>query len=152
MRRKNFVFLVLIISVIGVSCEKSEEFPSGGLVEEADVNLLNSWRLQKYLRNSEDETSVINISNYSEEYTEVDTYSRTYTNIDEEIVSETGNWAFSENSKTLHISNVSSIQDFSEAHSTLSSSTYTIIKLTASEYWYQFENGGDSHEFRFTAQ
>jgi hypothetical protein len=54
----------------------------------------------------------------------------------EEAVSDSGRYSFSEDLLTLHISDVSSIEDFSEAHSTLSSATYPILKLTGSEYWY----------------
>jgi len=151
---KNSLISGIILSILlFASCEKSEEeFINGGLVEEAEVNILNSWSLMKYLREGNDETSLIHISQYSEEYSGTDTYSRTYTNADLEVVSESGRFVFSDDNLSLNISDVSSIQEFSEDHSTVSSATYNILKLTATEFRYQFENGGDSHEFRFTAQ
>jgi len=66
-----------------------------------------------------------------------------------EAVADSCGWIFSEDQRSLHISDVRSIEDFSNAHSTLSSAVLYILKLTESEYWYEFENGGDNHEFRF---
>jgi len=49
----------------------------------------------------------------------------------------------------MNISDVSSIADFSAAHSTLSTSLVDVEIISGSEYVYSFENGGDTQEFRF---
>jgi hypothetical protein len=108
-----------------------------------------TWELKEYLRNDVIETSEIDISNYMENYSLDGTYIRTYTDGKQEFESDTGEFTINEELKSLHISDVSSISDFSELHSTLSSSTVDVILLDETEFVYSFENGGDKHEFRF---
>ena len=152
---KKLIFLSLISFGILLihSCEKSkDEYPGGGLVEEASVNITNDWELQTYLRNNAEETDSMNISQYVENYSDPDIYIRSYLNSDLEEVADSGRFIFSDDFKSMHISDVSSIEDFSDEHSTLSSAVYTIVRLTGTEYWYSFENGGDAHEFRFLSK
>jgi len=146
MKKANILILIAAVLIVGSACEK---FSDGGPIRNADKNLQNSWELQKYNRNGTDETSLIFISGYSEEYSGGGVYSRNYINKNSELVTETGNWELESDNMTIHISNVSSIQDFSENNSTLSSSTYIISKLKKDEFWYYFENGGDTHLFKF---
>lgn len=129
------------------SCEKYEE---GGTVRKGDERIINTWKLQSYLRNGTDETSSVYIKNYTEQYLENGTLTRSYTEKDGDAFSESGKYEFKNENKEVHISGVSSISDFSDQHSSLSTSTLYITKLTKDEYWYYFENGGDKHEFRFT--
>jgi len=109
-----------------------------------------SWELTGYYRNDVDETSEMLISNYMEVYNLDGTFFRSYTDGKQIPVEETGTFEIDDEGNTIHISDVSSISDFSEAHSSLSTSTITVEILDRSEYAYSFENGGDKHEFRFT--
>ena len=68
---------------------------------------------------------------------------------DQDLVEETGKFSINEDDMSIHISDVSSIADFSAANSTLSTSTVDVITIDNTEYVYSFENGGDMHEFRF---
>ena len=73
----------------------------------------------------------------------------TYVDGKQNLVEEEGEFSINEDDMSIHISGVSSIADFSDAHSTLSTSTVDVITIDDTEYVYSFENGGDKHEFRF---
>ena len=66
---------------------------------------------------------------------------------DGEQVSETGKWTSQKDDKLLKISDVGSI-DLLDEISTVSSSEYNILKLKKDEFWYTYDNGGSTHEFR----
>ena len=107
------------------------------------------WQLNQYLRNGIDETSNINISSYVEDYQAEGVFSRSYLDWEDSPVTETGKYVINEETKSVHLSDISSIDQFSEEHSTLSYSSVMVIKFNNSEMVYTFENGGASHEFRF---
>ena len=111
--------------------------------------IVDSWEMKTYLRNEADETSAINISNYEETYVLDGTFSRRYIDGKQHLIEETGKFEINEDNLTIHISDVSSISDFSDQHSTLSASTIKVETIDESEFVYTFENGGDKHEFRF---
>lgn len=127
-------------------CKKYDE---GGAISKTEKNLKQTWTLQKYLRNGTDETSLLYIKNYEETYSGSDSYSRTYTDKDNDNVSENGTWTFDKGQKKLNISGVGSMEITDET-GTVSSSYYNILKLDKSEFWYYYTNGGDKHEFRLT--
>lgn len=108
-----------------------------------------TWELKVYLRNNVDESSEIYISNYEESYSLDGVFTRNYLDGDQNLVEEEGKFSIDEDDMSIHISEVSSIADFSDANSTLSTSTVDIITIDDTEYVYSFENGGDKHEFRF---
>ena len=63
---KNLMLFVVIGSFLATGCKK---YSDGGLVSKADKRLsANSWKLQKYLRNGNDETSQLLISNFTETF------------------------------------------------------------------------------------
>jgi len=136
---KSSLILLLFVSVLLTSCsdELVEDYISG------------TWELKVYMRNDVDETSEMNISVYEETYILDGTYSRKYFDGDQDLVEETGKFSINEDDMSIHISDVSSIADFSAANSTLSTSTVDVITIDNTEYVYSFENGGDMHEFRF---
>ena len=146
MNKNVFMYfgLLILIAILFSACESFDE---GGRVSKADKNLEGTWKLDKYLRNGTDETSTLYISNYQETYSSNGEYPRSYNEREGDPFNESGTWELSDDNKVIRISDVSSIQDFSPEHSTLSSSTYIIIKLTDDELWYHYENGGDDHEF-----
>ena len=91
MKKVNILIIIAVIVIANSACEK---FSDGGPIRKADKNLQNSWELHKYNRNGTNETSLIFISGYSEEYSGGGVYSRTYINNTDDLVSETGNWSW----------------------------------------------------------
>jgi hypothetical protein len=127
-----------------MACEK---YDAGGLISKSEQNLLKTWKLQQYLRNNTDVTASILISNYEETYQDNNSHPRIYTNKDKRNISETGTWKLDTEQRIIQISGVSSIEITTQS-GTISASNRTITKLTSSEFWYTFVNGGDKHEFR----
>jgi hypothetical protein len=107
-----------------------------------------TWMLEKYLKNNIDNTNQININSYEETYLKNGEFERSYTHKDDNITAETGTWNFKNNETEIHVSDISSIQDFSQNNSTLSSSIFNIVQLTDDQFHYSYINGGDEHEFR----
>ena len=143
---KKLAFLLLII-IVG-SCSK---FPDGGRVNKADQRIVNSWKLQTYLLDGVDATSTLLISGLEEVYQEDGVYSRSYIDTDGLLFEESGSWNLPDKSEQVDISGVSSLE-LSDMHSTVSSDYYNIKKLTKDEFWYEYTNGGATHEFRFVLQ
>ena len=137
MKTKGLV--IVLASVLFTSC-------SDVLIED---NIAGTWELKAYLRNDVEETSEINISDYEESYALAETYSRRYIDGKQQLVEETGKFDINEDDMSIHISDVSSIADFSDHHSTLSSSIIHVETINETEFVYSYENGGDNHEFRF---
>ena len=137
---KTTVKFFVVITLLLTSC-------SDALIED---HIEGSWELQTYLRNDVDETSEVKIINYQENYVLDGTFSRSYIDGNQEPVDESGTYSINEDNSTLDISGVSSISEFSDANSTLSTSTVEVIIVDETEFAYSFENGGDNHEFRFT--
>lgn len=141
---KKIIFL-LITGLILLSCKK---FDQGGLVSKTSKNLEDkTWKLDKYYRDGVDETTMLLITNFEETFNNDGSLMRSYTDNDGEQVSETGKWTSQKDDKLLKISDVSSI-DLLDEISTVSSSEYNILKLKKDEFWYTYENGGSTHEFR----
>lgn len=138
-------FLILGLSAIVLfGCEKYDE---GGLVGKAEKRLTaHKWKLDTYLRNGNDETSQLLISNFTETFSEGESLTRSYTDTDGDAFSETGSWSFDNDKQQIKLSGVSSIE-LTDETSTVSTSDYNILKLKKDELWYYYENGGDEHEF-----
>lgn len=136
---KAGTFFVIIMSLFLTACGDK---PIVDYVE-------GTWALESYHRNGTDETSLIKITDYVETYSSDGIFTRSYTDGKMEAVNETGTYLIDEDNRTLHISGVSSISDFSDAHSTLSTSLVMVVLIDETELAYSFENGGDEHEFRF---
>jgi len=144
MRIFRIYFCLAIFTISLMACEK---YDAGGLISKSEQNLLKTWKLQQYLRNNTDVTASILISNYEETYQDNNSHPRTYTNKDKRNISETGTWKLDTEQRIIQISGVSSIEITTQS-GTISASNRTITKLTSSEFWYTFVNGGDKHEFR----
>ena len=141
---KKISFL-LITGLILLSCKK---FDQGWLVSKTSKNLEDkTWKLDKYYRDGVDETTMLLISNFEETFNNDGSLMRSYTDNDGEQVSETGKWTSQKDDKLLKISDVGSI-DLLDEISTVSSSEYNILKLKKDEFWYTYDNGGSTHEFR----
>lgn len=87
------------------------------------------------------------ITNFEETFNNDGSLMRSYTDNDGEQVSETAKWTSQKDDKLLKISDVGSI-DLLDEISTVSSSEYNILKLKKDEFWYTYDNGGSTHEFR----
>jgi len=116
-------------------------------VSKADKRLsAHTWKLEKYLRNGNDETSQLLISNFTENFAENGTITRSYTDPNGDPFSESGNWSFDNDKMQINLTGVGSIE-LTNQTSTVSSSAYNIIRLKKDELWYYYENGGSRHEF-----
>jgi len=136
---KTKVMISLLLAMLFTSC-------SDVLIED---DIAGTWELKSYARNNMDETSEINIARYEETYILGGTFQRNYLDGKQDQVDETGKFDINEDNQTIHLSDISSIADFSNDHSTLSTSTIKVVILDESEFVYSFENGGDKHAFRF---
>ena len=147
MKTKKSISKILLIAMVAVftGCSKFEE---GGLVKKADENIPGTWTLSQYQRNGVDETDSIQVSNFTETYSENGAFLRSY-NHTGGTETEDGTWSINDDNEDIHLSDVSSINNFSTHHSTLSTSAVHVLKLTEDELWYTFDNGGDTHEFHF---
>ena len=136
------LFTVAFMTLMLGSCQK---FAEGGQVSKAETNLKTSWKLEKYLRNSNDETANLSIQNYEETYSNDAAFTRSYVK-NAEVILENGNWHLDKDQEKLQVSGIGSVE-ITTASGTVSSSYYTIIKLDRNEFWYYFINGSDKHEF-----
>ena len=140
----NGLLIISLVTLCMTGCKKYEE---GGLISKADKRLTaNIWKLKKYLRNGNDETSNLLISNFTEQFQDGGTLIRSYVDKDGDPFSETGSWQFDNDKQQVNLTGVGSIE-LTDETSTVSSSDYDIIKLEKEELWYSYENGGDKHEF-----
>lgn len=135
--------LIVVSVLLMTSCKKYDE---GGFVGKTEKNLVKSWKLEKYLRNSTDETSLLLISGYEETYSDNGSILRTYIDVDATTKTETGTWKFDKDQKKLNISGLSSVE-ITDATGTVTSSYYNVLKLDKDEFWYYYTNGSDKHEF-----
>jgi hypothetical protein len=142
METKNILSSLLILFLLfgAIGCKKDT-------LAENQKNIKKLWKLDQYLVNSEDKTSSLVVTNYNESYTDNKKYDRSYTDKNGNKVVQNGTWEF-DNDNRLHVSGVGSIE-FTNSE-TASSSYYDIIKLTESQLWYSFTNGGKRQEFHLS--
>lgn len=146
---KSLTALVLA-GLFMITLNSCKKYDDGGLKRKAEDRLTaHAWKLDKYLRNGNDETSQLLISNYQETFSDNGTYTRSYTESDGDYFSETGLWEFDSDKNQIKLTGVSSIELTNET-STVSTADYNILRLKKEELWYFYENGGDRHEFRMT--
>ena len=131
-----------------ITLSSCQSFNEGGMVGKADKRIKNSWKLSQYLVDGIDATSTLLITNLQESYNDDGTYSRNYTDKDGSHFEEAGHWNLPDKSEEVDINGVSSLE-LSDAHSTVSSDHYIIKRMKKDEYWYEYTNGGATHQFRF---
>ena len=133
-----------MLSILFSSCKK---YNNGGWVSKADKRIsAHPWKLEKYLRNGNDETSQLLINNFAEIFAENGAIIRNYTDSNGEPFSESGNWSFDNEKMQINLTGVGSIE-LTIQTSTVSASDYNIIRLKKDELWYYYDNGGSRHEF-----
>ena len=141
---KSILMLVFMLSILFSSCKK---YNNGGWVSKADKRIsAHPWKLEKYLRNGNDETSQLLINNFAEIFAENGAIIRNYTDSNGEPFSESGNWSFDNEKMQINLTGVGSIE-LTIQTSTVSASDYNIIRLKKDELWYYYDNGGSRHEF-----
>ena len=59
---------------------------------------------------------------------------------------ESGTWSLDSDKMKIGVSGTGSYELTAQT-STVSTSSYIILKLTKDELWYEFDNGGSTHEF-----
>ena len=102
------LLLLAFTTVLMLSCEKYEE---GGLKRKAEDRLSeNEWSLSAYLRNGTDESNSLLISGYTESYSSDGSYTRTYTDEDNQVEVESGQWQMDSDNDQIDISNIGSLE------------------------------------------
>lgn len=145
MKRKIYGGIIIFLStLVAIGCNRYE---NGGSKRKAEKNLTSVvWKLEQYLRNGNDETSSLLISNFTEDYQSGGVLIRSYTDPNGDPFSETGDWQFDNDRNQINLTGLGSIE-LTQETSTVSTSDYNILKLKNDELWYSYENGGDNHEF-----
>lgn len=144
MKRGLKLFVIfLMLCVFAVSCKKYE---NGGPIRKAEKNLTNTWKIDKYYFDGTDATSALLITNFTETFSEGGSYSRDYNDASGDPKNETGTWSLDNDKMNIGVSGTGSYELTAQT-STVSTSSYDILKLTKDELWYSFENGGNTHEF-----
>lgn len=142
--KRTLIIGLLSLGLIGLaSCKK---YDNGGSIKDAETNIQETWKIDQYLYDGTDATSQLLISNFLETFAGNGNYSRSYTDENGDPVDEQGSWSMDEDKMTYSITGTGSYELTNET-STVSTSEYNILKLTKDELWYQFHNGGSSHEF-----
>jgi len=138
---------ILAICIAASSLTACKKYENGGSLNKAEDNLTSgAWKLNQYLRNGVDETSQLLISGFTETFASGGILSRSYIDTSGDPYSESGDWSLDSDKQEISISSVSSIELTAETI-TVSTSQYIIVKLTKDDLWYNYENGGDNHEF-----
>lgn len=152
MKIKNNSKLFLIVLLLGglSACKKYDEGPAFSLRTKTK-RIAREWQIQEYYRNGNIETSQLIITNYAESYNKNGVHTRTYNDKNGNLVSETGQWKLDNNKEEISVTGVGSIE-WTDQTSTVSSSSYIILRLTSKELWYYYENGGSKHQIHLKAK
>jgi len=147
--RMKMAILVLIVTPFTfLSCKKYE---NGGSYGKAEKNIANTWVFEAYYQDGIDKTPDLIITNYQETYVDDGTLTRSFTDEDGDPISQVGTYSFADDKSRISLSGIGSIELTNET-STVSTSQYDILKLTDNELWYDYENGGNRHEFHLVPQ
>jgi len=151
MKTKKHLLLAFAALGLIVGTTSCKKYDNGGNKKKAEKNITNSWKIDQYLMDGVDQTSALLISNYVETFVSGGEYTRSYTDDSGDAQSETGTWSLVDDKDRINVTGTGSYELTAET-STVSTSDYDIIKLTADELWYSFENGGNAHEFHMVPQ
>lgn len=134
---------LLIGGILLTSCKK---YDNGGTKSRAEKNIKKAWKLEAYYLDGNDQTNNLLISNFIETFNDDGSYSRSFIDASSDQKNEAGTWTLDNDKSLINISGIGSYELTNET-STVSASDYTILKLKKNELWYEFENGGNTHEF-----
>jgi hypothetical protein len=144
MKTMGKIFGVLLIGgLLLTSCKK---YDNGGTKVRAEKNIKKAWELDAYYLDGQDRTSSLLISNFVETFNDDGFYSRSFIDASGDAKNGDGTWTLDNDKSLINISGIGSFELTNET-STVSASDYTILKLKKKELWYEFENGGNTHEF-----
>lgn len=139
----KIVGVILVGGLLLTSCKK---YDNGGTLAKAEKNIKKSWKLESYFLDGIDNTSNLLISNFIETYNDNGTYVRTHIDGSGDFKDDAGTWVLDNEKSVINVSGIGSFE-LTNQTSTVSASDYTILKLKKKELWYQFSNGGNTHEF-----
>lgn len=153
MRKLTLSIVSLTSALVILSLFSCKKYPDGPLLslKSKEKRIMRTWVLDKYYRNGSDETGTIHITSLTETFSNNKAYSRSYTDKNGKLQIDDGQWSFDSKKETVDLSGPSSI-DLSPNTSSVSSSRLYIQRLTSEEFWYSYDNGGDTHEFHMKAQ
>lgn len=143
---KKLLYLSILAIGITSTLSSCNKYDNGGTKARAEKNIKKTWKLESYYLDGNDQTSSLLISNFTETFHDDGTYSRDYIDESGDQKNETGSWVLDNEKSTINVSGTGSYELTNET-STVSASDYTILKLKKNELWYQFTNGGSTHEF-----
>lgn len=143
MKNKSIFLMVALVAASLISCKK---YDNGGTKARAEKNIKKAWKLDAYYLDGQDKTSSLLISNFVETFNDDGAYSRVFIDASGDLKNETGTWSLDNDKSLINISGIGSYELTNET-STVSASDYTILKLKKKEIWYEFANGGNTHEF-----
>lgn len=141
--KKLLGLLILITAFLSPSCKK---YDNGGSIRKAEKNITNTWKIENYLMDGVDKTADLLITNFTETFADGGVYSRSYNDASGDPKNDVGTWSLVEEKSLINVSGTGSYELTAET-STVSTSDYTLLKLTKDELWYNFANGGNTHEF-----
>lgn len=133
------IAVIAAVSSSFISCSKYEEGPKISL-RSKEARVENTWKVEKYYKNSEDKTTdfFADKINYTETFTEDNKWSLSYTDAsDSELETDSGTWDFDDEDKTKIDRNAGG-------------STWeelTILRLKNKEFWFWYMDSGDKKEF-----
>jgi len=130
-KKISIVFTLVVICMMPViqSCKK---YPDGPLInfESRTSRVANTWRVDTYLKNGTDYTSLM--AGYTETYSKDGNYSYTWGNL-----AGTGVWAFQNSDEDIRLTGISHQE----------SRTEVILRLESKSFWYYYMDGNDRKEF-----
>jgi hypothetical protein len=143
---KNTLNGLLIIGLTATFMTSCKKYDNGGSIRKAEKNITNTWKIDSYYMDGVDNTSNLLITNFTETFADGEVYSRSYNDESGDLKVESGTWSLVDEKSLINVSGTGSYELTAET-STVSTSNYTLLKLTGDELWYEFENGGNTHEF-----
>ena len=143
---KNLMKGIGVLMMVGALMTSCKKYENGGTLKKAEKNITNTWKIESYYFDGTAATSQLLITNFTETFSEGGAYSRDYNDASGDAKNETGNWTLEDDKQKIGVSGAGSYELTAQT-STVSTSSYNILKLTKDELWYSFENGGNTHEF-----
>ncbi|MBL4861417.1 MAG: hypothetical protein JKY09_00155 [Crocinitomicaceae bacterium] len=138
--------ILMISALVMTSCKK---YDNGGPLRKAEKNITNTWKIDSYYMDGVDNTSSLLITNFTETFADGGVYTRIYNDASGDPKNESGSWDLESDKSLINMSGTGSYELTGQT-STVSASDYTILKLTKDELWYEFANGGSTHEFHLS--
>ena len=138
--------IVLLTALAMTSCKK---YDNGGTLRKAEKNITNTWKIDAYYLDGVDNTSSLLITNFTETFADGGVYTRAYNDASGDPKNDVGTWSLDNDKSLINVSGTGSYE-LTAATSTVSTSDYTILKLKKDELWYEFSNGGSTHEFHLS--